>query len=87
MPKKPRSPVKVDQPSPNPGAAKRVKGKQPEADSTKMVDELRKAPQYNRSHGFCSVKLSVCAMLCHFVFGNDIIKYIKKTLDIRNLDP
>ena len=37
-----RSPQKKDQASPNPGPAKRVKGKQPEEDQIKMIEELRK---------------------------------------------
>lgn len=37
-----RSPVKESQVSPNPGPQKRVKGKQPEDDSAKMIEELRK---------------------------------------------
>lgn len=37
-----RSPPKENQISPNPGPQKRVKGKQPEDDNAKMIDELRK---------------------------------------------
>lgn len=39
-----RSPQKIDQESPNPAPPKRVKGKQPEDDTAKMIAELRKVP-------------------------------------------
>ena len=41
--KHPRSPLKPNQASPNPGAMKRVKGKQPEQDPSKLIEELRQA--------------------------------------------
>ena len=40
--KKPRSPEEPNQSSPNPGQLKRVKGKRPEADDAKKIEELRK---------------------------------------------
>ena len=41
-PKHVRSPQKQDQASPNPAPQKRVKGKQPEADQQKIIQELMK---------------------------------------------
>lgn len=41
--KHPRSPLKPNQVSPNPGAQKRIKGKQPEQDPAKLIEELRQA--------------------------------------------
>ena len=45
--------MKPDQCSPNPSATKRVKGKQPEVDQAKLIEELRKVSMGSSVHSQC----------------------------------